>query len=173
MPARTWTTCFAFGLAFVASSCQSIAPPSVVTALPTSSTQAALTVGAPSIDPFVANFLAANNSTFDLQEPPPNVGITAVRAIEIVASRSRGPIKKADAVFGVLHANLGAIAAPKAWLVVLVGPGFVPQAGLPPSPSPNLAAASFAQAQNFYFVYAFVEATGGSMIMAGGSAPPP
>src|SRR6266566_4987248 len=81
----------------------------------------------------------------------------------------REPFPRADAVFGVLHANLGAIAAPKAWLVVLVGPGFVPQAGLPPSPSPNLAAASFAQAQNFYFVYAVVEATGGSMIMAGGS----
>jgi hypothetical protein len=130
-------------------------------------------VAAPAIDPFVANFLAANNSTFDLQEPPPDVAITAVRAIEIVASRTKGPIKKVDAVFGVLHANLGAIAPPKAWLVVLVGPGFIPQAGSPPSPSPNLAAASVAQAQNLYFVYAFVDATGGSMIMAGGSSPPP
>jgi hypothetical protein len=130
-------------------------------------------VAAPSIDPFVANFLAANNSTFDLQEPPPDVPISAARAIEIVASRTQGPIKKAHAVFGVLHANLGAIAPPKAWLVVLVGPGLVPQSGTPPTASPNRAAASFAQAQNFYFVYAFVEATGGTMIMAGGSSPPP
>jgi len=173
MLAQRRTTCFVLGLAFVASSCQSISPPPVVTASPTGSIQVALTVGAPSIDPFVASFLAANNSTFDLQEPPADVAITAVRAIEIVASRSRGPIKKADAVFGVLHANLGVIAPPKAWLVVLVGPGLVPLAGLPPSPPPNLAAASFAQAQNLYFVYAFVEATGGSMIMAGGSGPPP
>jgi hypothetical protein len=173
MRARTWTTCFALGLAGVVTGCQSNSPPSVVTPSPTASTQVPLTVAAPSIDPFVANFLAANNSMFDLQEPPPDVAITAVRAIEIVASRTKGPIKKADAVFGVLHANLGAIAPPKAWLVVLVGPGFVPQAGSAPSTSQNPAAASFAQAQNFYFVYAFVEATGGSMIIAGGSSPPP
>jgi hypothetical protein len=131
------------------------------------------TVAPASIDPFVASLLAANGATFDLQEPPRDVAISAVRAIEIVASRTQGPIKKADAVFGVLHANLGAIAPPKVWLVVLVGPGFVPQAGSAPSPSPNPAAASFAQAQNLYFVYAFVEATRGTMIMAGGSSPPP
>jgi hypothetical protein len=172
MLARIWTICFALGLACVVSGCQSISP-SVVSPTPTTSAQVALTVAAPSIDPFVANFLAANNSTFDLQDPPADVAITAVRAIEIVASRTKGPIKKADAVFGVLHTNLGAIGPPKAWLVVLVGPGFIPQAGSPPSPPPNPAAASFAQAQNLYFVYAFVDATAGSMIMAGGSSPPP
>ena len=90
MLAQKRTTCFVLGLAFVARSCQSISPPPVATASPTGSIQVALTVGAPAIDPFVASFLAANNSTFDLQEPPADVAITAVRAIEIVASRSRG-----------------------------------------------------------------------------------
>ena len=132
-----------------------------------------LTVAPATIDPFVANFLASNNSTFDLQEPPPDVVVSAARAIEIVASRTKGPIKKADAVFGVLHANLGAIAPPRAWLVVLVGPGLIPTSGALPTGAPNAAAASFAQAQNFYFVYAFVEATGGTILMAGGSSPPP
>ena len=147
---------------------------SLPTAQPSSSAQVPFATVAPaSIDPFVASFLAANNWTFDLQEPPADVAISAARAIEIVANRTRGPIKKADAVFGVLHANLGALAPPRAWLVVLVGPGLVPQTGLAPSGSPNPAAASFAHAQNLYFVYAFVDATGGSLLMAGGSSPPP
>ena len=96
-----------------------------------------------------------------------------MRAIEIVASGTRGPIKKADAVFGVLHANLGAIPPPAAWLVVIVGPGFVPPPGSSSAPSQDPAAASFAQAQNLYFVYAFVDATNGRMLMSGGSGPPP
>jgi hypothetical protein len=96
-----------------------------------------------------------------------------VRAIEIVASRTRGPIKKADAVFGVLHANLGAIAPPRTWLVLIVGPGFLPGPGAPTAPSQDPARASLAQAQNLYFVYAFVDATTGTMLMSGGSAPPP
>jgi hypothetical protein len=172
MVAPTSKRLISLALAFGASACQVNAPPQVATTPPPSSPPM-LTVAGPSIDPFVANLLATNNATFDLQEPPPDVPISAVRAIEIVAGRTRGPIKKADAVFGVLHANLGAIAPPKAWLVVLVGPGLVPQAGSAPSSSPNPAAASFAQAQNLYFVYAFVDATGGSMLMAGGSSPPP
>jgi hypothetical protein len=96
-----------------------------------------------------------------------------VRAIDIVASRTRGPIKKAEAVFGVLHANLGAIAPPRTWLVVIIGPGFLPAPGSPTAPSQDPAGASLAQAQNLYFVYAFVDATTGSMLMSGGSAPPP
>jgi hypothetical protein len=132
-----------------------------------------VTVAPPSVDPFVANFLAANNASFDLQTPPPDVAISAVRAMEIVASRTRGPIKRAEAVFGVLHANLGAIAPPRTWLVVLVGPGFVPEPGSPPTPSQDPAAASAAQAQNLYFVYAFVDATNGRLLMSGGSGPPP
>ena len=170
--ARSLTTCFALALTAVGTACESSNPPPSPTASATPSAQV-VTVAAPSIDPFVANLLAANNWTFDLQEPPADVAIGAARAIEIVASRTRGPIKKADAVFGVLHANLGAIAPPKAWLVVLVGPGFISQAGSAPSSSPNPAAASLAQSQNLYFVYAFVEAAGGSMVIAGGSSPPP
>src|SRR5438034_1056123 len=173
MPLRSLGRWFALTLSLTMTACGGVSPPAGILSSSPSIVAPFATVAPPSIDPFVAAFLAANNATFDLQEPPADVAISAVRAIEIVASRTKGPIRKADAVFGVLHANLGAIAPPRAWLVVLVGPGFVPQAGLPPSPSPNLAAASFAQAQNFYFVYAFVEATGGSMIMAGGSAPPP
>src|SRR5437868_5867930 len=87
---------------------------------PAPSSAGILTAAAPSVDPFVANFLAANNATFQLQEPPRDVAISAVRAIDIVASQTQGPVKKADAVFGVLHASLGAIAPPQAWLVVLV-----------------------------------------------------
>jgi len=154
--------------------CGGISPPTAASGSPSPPvSQTFATVAPASVDPFVASFLAANSATFDLQEPPPDVAISAARAIEIVASRTQGPIKRAEAVFGVLHANLGAIAPPRAWLVVLVGPGFVPQSGSPPSASPNLAAASFAQAQNLYFVYAFVEATGGTILIAGGSSPPP
>ena len=156
-------------LAAVATDCGGFSSPTAAAPSPSASS---LTVGPPSIDPFVANFLATNNATFDLQVPPQDIPISAARAIEIVASRTRGPIKKADAVFGILHANLGAISPPKAWLVVLVGPGFVQQGGTPTT-SPNPAAASFAQAQNLYFVYAFVEAIGGSLVMSGGSSPPP
>jgi hypothetical protein len=164
----------AIGLALMVSACGGVSPPpTAVSGSPSPSGPAPFATVAPaSIDPFVASFLAANNATFDLQEPPPDVAISAARAIEIVASRTRGPIKKADAVFGVLHANLGAITPPRAWLVVLVGPGFVPQAGSPAS-SPNSAAASLAQGQNLYFVYAFVDAAGGSLLIAGGSSPPP
>lgn len=157
---------------FIVGACGATSP--AATQTPLASPQASvLTVAPATIDPFVANFLASNNWTFDLQEPPADVAISAARAIEIVASRTKGPIKKADAVFGVLHANLGALAPPRAWLVVLVGPGFIPATGALPTGSPNSAAASFAQAQNLYFVYAFVEATGGSVLMSGGSSPPP
>jgi hypothetical protein len=172
MRTRVAAVRFPLALAFMASACGITPPPTDQSPRP--SAQVAFSTVAPaSVDPFVASFLAANNSSFDLQQPPADVAISASRAIEIVASRTKGPIKKADAVFGVLHANLGAIAPPRAWLVVLVGPGLVPQAGSPPSASPNVAAASFAQAQNLYFVYAFVDATGGSVIMSGGSSPPP
>jgi hypothetical protein len=170
MPAR----CLAFGLALTVGACGGVSPPTAVSGSPSPSSAAPFASVAPaSVDPFVASFLAANNSTFDLQEPPADVAISAARAIEIVASRTRGPIKRADAVFGVLHANLGAIAPPRAWLVVLVGPGLVPQGGSLPPSSPNPAAASFAQAQNLYFVYAFVDVTSGSLVMSGGSSPPP
>jgi hypothetical protein len=167
--------CLALGLALTMGACGGVSPPpTAVSGSPSPSGPAPFATAAPaSIDPFVASFLAANNATFDLQEPPPDVAISAARAIEIVASRTRGPIKKADAVFGVLHANLGAIAPPRAWLVVLVGPGFVPQAGSSPAASPNPATASLAQGQNLYFVYAFVDAAGGSLLIAGGSSPPP
>ena len=131
------------------------------------------TVAPPTVDPYIASFLAANNASFDLQTPPLDVAISAVRAIEIVASGTRGPIKKADAVFGVLHANLGAIPPPRTWLVVIVGPGFVPPPGSPAAPSQDPAVASLAQSQNLYFVYAFVDATTGRMLMSGGSGPPP
>lgn len=154
------------------SACGAISPAATQTPVP-SPLASVLTVAPATIDPFVANFLASNNWTFDLQEAPADVAISAARAIEIVTSRTKGPIKKADAVFGVLHANLGAIGPPRAWLVVLVGPGFAAATPALPTGSPNAAAASFAQAQNLYFVYAFVEATGGSLLMAGGSSPPP
>jgi hypothetical protein len=161
---------FGVALMCVASGCDRVSPATSSTAPPVSAAFA--TVAPPSTDPFVASFLAANNATFDLQEPPTDIGISAVRAIEIVASRTRGPIKKADAVFGVLHANLGALPPPRAWLVVLVGPGFPPAPGSLASGSQDPAGASFAQAHNLYFVYAFVDATTGTMLMSGGSGPP-
>lgn len=164
---------FAVAVVCVAIGCGPPSPTAVPSSAPPVTRQPFATVAPPTTDPFVASFLAANNAKFDLQTPPPDVAISAVRAIEIVASRTRGPIKKADAVFGVLHANLGAIAPPRTWLVVLVGPGFLPAPGSPAAVSQDPAAASFAQAQNLYFVYAFVDATTGTLLMSGGSSPPP
>jgi hypothetical protein len=53
------------------------------------------------------------------------------------------------------------------------GAGIHPSRWIATVSSANAAAASFAQAQNLYFVYAFVDAAGGSLLMAGGSSPPP
>jgi hypothetical protein len=126
----------------------------------------------PAIDPSVAAFLAANNASFELQEPPATVAVSAARALEIVAAQTKGPIREARVLFGLLHANLGAIAPPHAWLVLLVGPGFEPPltAGFPPAPPSALA--SQARAANLFFVWAFVDSDRGTVLMSFGSGPP-
>jgi hypothetical protein len=120
----------------------------------------------------VATYLAANNGSFDLQDPPPDLAIPAARAVEIVAARTRGPIRKAEVLFGVLHMNLGTIPPPRVWLVLLVGPGFAPLTDMT-APPPPAAAASAARAANLFFAWAFVDAQTGNVVVSFGSGPPP
>jgi hypothetical protein len=83
-------------------------------------------VAPPAIDPVVATCLAANNASFDLQDPPPDLAIPVARAVEIVAARNTRPDTESRILFGVLYLNLGSFPPRRVWLVLLVGPGFTP-----------------------------------------------
>lgn len=148
-------------------SCGTVAPDR---ATPTVSASVPPAVAAPRVDPLVEAYLASNAGTFDLKEPPAGVPVSATRSLEIVAAATRGPIRKAEVLFGQLNFPRSGRPHLDAWLVLLIGPG-IPSAASPATSSDPSAVAR-AQTLNTFFVFAFVDAKSGAVILLSGSSNP-
>jgi hypothetical protein len=164
---RVVDTCLV-GVVSVAVGCGTIVAPKESPPAQSASPASGATVAPLTIDPAAASFLSANGNSFDVEAAPSDLPVTASRAIEILRGRTRGPILRADAIFGILHANLGALANPRAWLVLLVGPGL---AGQPGSASPASSPATTVSPALFY-VWAFINADSGAVLLEFGTSPP-